>query len=43
MKGELSPALMIHIRENIKEYKTLAEGLPEELAKAEDIYALDRG
>ncbi|SLM30278.1 HDIG [Desulfamplus magnetovallimortis] len=43
MKGELSPPLMLHIKDNIKEYKTLADGLPEELAKAEDIYALDRG
>lgn len=42
MTGELSPPVMIHIRENIKEYKTLAEDLPEELAKAETIYALDR-
>lgn len=40
MKGELSSPLMLHIRDNIKDYKALAEDLPEELAKAEDIYAL---
>ncbi|MBF0204155.1 MAG: HDOD domain-containing protein [Desulfamplus sp.] len=41
MKGELSPPLMIHIRDNIKEYKALAEDLPEELAKAKEIYSLE--
>ncbi|MBF0257262.1 MAG: HDOD domain-containing protein [Desulfamplus sp.] len=40
MKGDLSPSLMIHIRDNIKEYKALAEDLPEELAKAAEIYSL---
>ncbi|MBF0467576.1 MAG: HDOD domain-containing protein [Desulfamplus sp.] len=40
MKAELSPSLMIHIRDNIKEYKALAEDLPEELAKAAEIYSL---
>ncbi|MBF0378224.1 MAG: HDOD domain-containing protein [Desulfamplus sp.] len=40
MKGELSPSLMIHIRDNIKEYKALTEDLPEELSKAEDIYSM---
>ncbi|MBF0573904.1 MAG: HDOD domain-containing protein [Desulfamplus sp.] len=40
MKGELSPSLMIHIRDNIKEYKALTEDLPEELSKAEEIYSM---
>ncbi|MBF0200457.1 MAG: HDOD domain-containing protein [Desulfamplus sp.] len=43
MKSVLSPPLMIQIRDNIKEYKTLAEDLPDEITKAEDIYKLERG
>ncbi|MCL2789618.1 MAG: HDOD domain-containing protein [Desulfobulbus sp.] len=34
----LPPSLIAHIRENIEEYKVLAEDLPEELAKMNSMY-----
>ena len=38
MQGRLSPALFEHMRDNLLEYKSLANDLPEEMAKAKEIY-----
>ena len=38
MDGMLSPPLITFIKDNIKEYKTVARDLPDEMAKAKDIY-----
>ncbi len=38
MKGTLSQPLADHIRENIHEYKAIVRDLPEEMAKARDLY-----
>jgi hypothetical protein len=40
MTATLSPALITHIHDNIEEYKTLARDLPDEMAKAKDLYAV---
>lgn len=40
MHHDLPRPLLLHMRENIKEYKTVIQGLPEEMKKAKDIYAL---
>jgi len=37
----LSPPLLIHMKGNIKEYKAIAEDLPDELRKAKEIYSLE--
>lgn len=34
----LSPHLVLHLQENMNEYKVLIDDLPEEIAKAQDIY-----
>lgn len=34
----LSPPLVLHLQENMAEYKVLIDDLPEEIAKAQDIY-----
>lgn len=34
----LSPPLVLHLQENMDEYKVLIDDLPEEIAKAQDIY-----
>ena len=41
MKAELAPVLSSYLRKNIEEYKVLANGLPEELEKATEIYKVD--
>jgi len=38
MEVKLSTALSSHIRDNLREYKAMANDLPEEMAKAEDLY-----
>lgn len=38
----LSPPLVLHMKGNIKEYKAIAEDLPEELRKAKEIYSLEK-
>ena len=38
MQAKLSPVLFEHMRDNLMEYKTLANDLPEEMAKAREIY-----
>jgi hypothetical protein len=38
----LSPPLLFHMKGNIKEYKAIAEDLPEELRKAKEIYSLEQ-
>ncbi|MDA8136556.1 MAG: HDOD domain-containing protein [Desulfobacteraceae bacterium] len=38
----LSPPLLLHMKGNIKEYKAIAEDLPEELRKAKEIYSLEK-
>jgi hypothetical protein len=35
----LSSPLTAHIRENVKEYKALIRDLPDEMSKAQDMYA----
>lgn len=40
MKPILSPPLLVHIRDNISEYKTLMRDLPDEMLKARDIYEI---
>jgi len=42
MQGNLSQTLLLHMRKNIQEYKAIALDLPEELAKAEELYSLDK-
>ena len=42
MEGRLSPPLIQHIRENLRDYKLLADDLPHEINRAEDLYSLDR-
>jgi hypothetical protein len=39
MNALLSLPLGTHIRENIKEYKTIIRDLPDEMSKARDLYA----
>ncbi len=39
---DLSPPLLLHMKNNIREYRVIAEDLPEELKKAEEIYALEK-
>ena len=39
MKAILSLPLANHIRNNVKEYKALVRDLPNEISKAEDLYA----
>jgi putative nucleotidyltransferase with HDIG domain len=38
MKRTLCESLAEHIRENVQEYKAMTQDLPEEMAKAEDLY-----
>ncbi len=38
----LSPPLRLHMKDNIREYRAIAEDLPEELQKAEEIYSLEK-
>jgi len=40
MIGELAPAMSRHIKENINEYKALVHDLPDEMAKAEELYKM---
>ena len=40
MKAKLSLPLADHIRNNVKEYKALVRDLPDEMSKAEDLYAV---
>ncbi len=40
MHHDLPGSLLLHMRENIKEYKSVILGLPEEINKAKDIYIL---
>ena len=37
----LSPPLLLHMKGNIREYRAIAEDLPDELHKAEEIYGLE--
>jgi putative nucleotidyltransferase with HDIG domain len=39
MNAKLSLPLATHIRDNVKEYKTLVRELPNEMSKAKDLYA----
>lgn len=41
MKATLSPSLATYVRNNIGEYKALLKDLPEEIAKAKEIYEAD--
>lgn len=41
MKVTLSPSLEAHVRENISEYKILANELPDEIQKAKEVYELE--
>jgi len=38
MNAKLSPPLVTHIRDNIKEYKAIVRDLPDEMSKAKDLY-----
>ena len=38
MNETLSQSVSEHIRENVQEYKAMAQGLPEEMEKAQDLY-----
>jgi putative nucleotidyltransferase with HDIG domain len=38
MNDSLSQSVSEHIRENVLEYKAMAQGLPEEMEKAQDLY-----
>jgi len=38
LAADLSPPLFDHVRDNLMEYKSLAKDLPEEMAKAKEIY-----
>ena len=38
MKAKLSPVLFEHMKDNLVEYKSLANDLPDEMAKAKEIY-----
>lgn len=40
MVGTLSPVMSRHIKKNIKEYKALVHDLPEEMAKADELYKI---
>lgn len=40
MIGELAPAMSRHVKENINEYKALVQDLPDEMAKAEELYKM---
>ena len=40
MKAKLSLPLANDIRNNVKEYKALVRDLPDEMSKAEDLYAV---
>jgi hypothetical protein len=42
MATSLSPPLFEHISDNLMEYKSLAKDLPEEMAKAREIYETRR-
>lgn len=39
MNAKLSPQLVAHIRDNVKEYKALVRDLPNEMSKAKDLYS----
>ena len=41
MKATLSPPLAVHVKKNIGEYRTLVKDLPEEMAKAKELYELN--
>jgi len=41
MEPTISPPLTDHIRDNMAEYRTLTRDLPEEMAKARDLYEVD--
>lgn len=41
MRPTLSATLTAHIKDNIQEYRTLSKDLPDELAKAKEIYDLE--
>jgi len=41
MKAELAPIMSSYLRQNIEEYKVLANGLPDEIEKATEIYKVD--
>ncbi len=41
MQGNLSQPLILHIRDNIDEYKALGKDLPDEMFKARELYELE--
>jgi len=41
MKASLSPGLAAHVKDNLIEYKALVRDLPDEIAKAKEIYESD--
>lgn len=38
IRSPISPPLVVHLQENIEEYQVLIDDLPEEIAKAQEIY-----
>jgi len=42
VKVNLSPPLLIHMKDNIMEYKAIIDDLPDEIQKAKEIYALEK-
>ncbi len=41
MQGRLSQVLVLHMRDNIQEYKNIMADLPHELTKAKELYSLE--
>ncbi len=43
VKTALSPFLLRHMKKNIGEYKAIADDLPNEIKRAEEIYSMEKG
>ncbi|MCK5098827.1 MAG: HDOD domain-containing protein [Desulfobacteraceae bacterium] len=42
VKANISSPLLIHMKENIREYRAIVDDLPDEIQKAEEIYAMEK-
>ncbi len=41
VQNHLSQPLMVHIKDNLEEYKSLTQSLPVEMQKAKEVYQID--
>ena len=42
VKASLSPPLLIHMKDNIREYRAIVDDLPDEIQRAQEIYAMEK-